>query len=1104
MKKMKKLSVIIASMIFAMNTVNAADFSVSYEDDGITIAGETENVGDLVNVTVWDKNNELLYVDQTSLESSTQFQFKAGVEPQNGLKIKVGGSDEYSPFMQLLNGVHNYDTYYVSSASVSGANGTKDAPYASLQTAYNKAKEGDTIYIIGKVDWDITSTSTKKVTISGGILCFQSSNKTINVPLKLEDVQLYTRNNVVTVNKNIVIGEKVARKDYDINLTLNNVEAEIHSGNIASVSGGVVRLYKGIDNITVSNANAVIMEDCKYSNITANYVINNGRGGTAEYSNNKINITPDDGKYVSINGGAYKRSGVISAQGTYSISYDYDFKLHSAVIDGNTATVELSAYNRNSDSDKQNPILVVAIYDEDGKVVYINNKTISAGDSVRTDISLGGYAGAGRTVKFYLWDSFNNMCPLAEVITPVNTDDTELAYYVSPDGSDTNIGSFAKPFKTIAKAVTAAQAENAPVTVYLKDGIHKVDSVINITGEKISFKGMGNAVVSTGYEIPGSAFVEPDSDDEEDAAFLRHLYDQSVRDNIKKVSLQALGITDYGTIGDYAWGSNDDAVVAPVVTQDDQRMYLAMYPDSGYLRVGSASTAGDGTNPMMIQVSGGITRAEKWYSNEIYADGYIHNEWTDSRAKVIKSGSSPYYRFTAADASLKISPNYEKDGVVQKQRVRFINVPEEITMPGEWYLNRSTGDLYIYPYDGFSASSKITFNPEKSGIDSVFYLSGASQISFSGITFKNIGANVFSIKNSDNITIESCEFTDILGDGVLMEKSTDCLIRDNYLHHVSAGGFTISGGDASNLIKANNYVTNNVIHDFSIDKRTYTPAVTTRGCGNVVSHNEIYNSPHMAIGVGGIEFTVEYNDIHNVCTETADSGAIYGAQYQYLKNNVIRYNYFHDIHRNTDTGYEVVAVFFDGLWSSADVDSNIFYDVDVAVKMNGGRYNGVKNNFMIECDDSVIIYSQGDSYVGNMEAFRQTSMYKNLFYSPFRTEIWQKEFPDVYNMFVNPETVGRDTASLNTAVLKDEAFLPVGNSVIDNVFIGETPEPTLNGSANELTTVSGNITRTGAQAQSSYFVNYNHQQFDIKAGTTLYSDKPGFDAPEFEKIGVQR
>ena len=105
-----------------------------------------------------------------------------------------------------------------------------------------------------------------------------------------------------------------------------------------------------------------------------------------------------------------------------------------------------------------------------------------------------------------------------------------------------------------------------------------------------------------------------------------------------------------------------------------------------------------------------------------------------------------------------------------------------------------------------------------------------------------------------------------------------------------------------------------------------------------------------------------------------------------MKNNVIRYNYFHDITQNVETGYPVVAVFFDALWSSADVNSNIFYDVDMAVKLNGGRYTGVKNNLIIDCDHSVQIWSNGDEYVGNMEAFRESNMYKNLYYSPARTE----------------------------------------------------------------------------------------------------------------------
>ena len=53
---------------------------------------------------------------------------------------------------------------------------------------------------------------------------------------------------------------------------------------------------------------------------------------------------------------------------------------------------------------------------------------------------------------------------------------------------------------------------------------------------------------------------------------------------------------------------------------------------------------------------------------------------------------------------------------VSGKRVRFINVPEEISMPGEWYLDYNTNMLYIYPYDNFSNESVITLNSNKSDI----------------------------------------------------------------------------------------------------------------------------------------------------------------------------------------------------------------------------------------------------------------------------------------------------------------------------------------------------------------------------------------------------
>ena len=154
---------------------------------------------------------------------------------------------------------------------------------------------------------------------------------------------------------------------------------------------------------------------------------------------------------------------------------------------------------------------------------------------------------------------------------------------------------------------------------------------------------------------------------------------------------------------------------------------------------------------------------------------------------------------------------------------------------------------------------------------------------------------------------------------------------------------------------------NNEIHDFSIDRRTYTPAVDINGCGDTVSHNEIYNSPHMAIGIHGISFTIEYNDIYNVCNDTADSGAIYSGQRVHLVDNKITNNYFHDIKNNIGMGYAVNAVYFDDLWSSGEVSKNIFFNVERGVLVGGGRSNDINNNLFINSDESVKIDARGNS-----------------------------------------------------------------------------------------------------------------------------------------------
>ncbi len=57
----------------------------------------------------------------------------------------------------------------------------------------------------------------------------------------------------------------------------------------------------------------------------------------------------------------------------------------------------------------------------------------------------------------------------------------------------------------------------------------------------------------------------------------------------------------------------------------------------------------------------------------------------------------------------------------------------------------------------------------------------------------------------------------------------------------------------------------------------------------------------MAIGWSGNENIIEFNEIYNVVLETNDAGAIYSGRDPSMQGNVIRYNYFHDIGKNSRT-----------------------------------------------------------------------------------------------------------------------------------------------------------------------------------------------------------
>jgi len=81
------------------------------------------------------------------------------------------------------------------------------------------------------------------------------------------------------------------------------------------------------------------------------------------------------------------------------------------------------------------------------------------------------------------------------------------------------------------------------------------------------------------------------------------------------------------------------------------------------------------------------------------------------------------------------------------------------------------------------------------------------------------------------------------------------------------------------------------------------------GVGQHVAHNLIHDAPFEAMYQRGNDHVLEFNEVHRVCTETGDAGAIHTGRDFTWQGNIIRYNYWHDLQGSGLHG--VTAVYLD-------------------------------------------------------------------------------------------------------------------------------------------------------------------------------------------------
>lgn len=649
--------------------------------------------------------------------------------------------------------------------------------------------------------------------------------------------------------------------------------------------------------------------------------------------------------------------------------------------------------------------------------------------------------------------------------------------FVAPDGSDENDGSITGPFATLEKARDTVRLLRKPAVVNLRAGVYHLSTsfLLDERDKDTVYRAyrQEEVILTEAADISLDQF-HPLSDD----ALKKRLSDPTVAEHLLVADLKALGINELGSLKITGQGNfYPDTGYPPVLYAGQQRLTLARYPNEGYLPIDKVidegtilSWSGEADSPPdpSVKLEGlrilvKDTRLENWkQAGDIWAFGYFKHDWAESNLPVTVKGDGEV-----------VSSFPSIYGVDQGQRLYFYNLFEEIDQPGEWYLDRETGLLYLYPPKN---AESVSFVADEYPF---FVLEGSSRITLKGLRFKKGIGNGIKISNAREVTVVDCMISLVSNDALVIDNSVECEAVNNIIYDVGASGIVIRCGDRKTLTPGDTKAINNTITRFSQIRTTYTPGIDLQGVGNTALHNQISDAPHFAIRFGGNDHTIEYNDISKVCTDTVDSGAIYAGRDWTCRGNRIRYNYIHDMKLpECNTGFKIHAVYLDDMFSSAEVFGNIFYKIESVALFGGGRNNMFSNNLMIECNMPFCQDERGleEWYTPK----RQETNFASLDRVPYKEGIWAQKYPEL------------------GSIVDDEPLLPKYNKITNNVLY-QTPDMNIAQSAKDTGTVKDNI----RIIDTNSFANYQNRDFTVLDNCEITRLLPDFEPIPFHEIGLK-
>jgi hypothetical protein len=481
-------------------------------------------------------------------------------------------------------------------------------------------------------------------------------------------------------------------------------------------------------------------------------------------------------------------------------------------------------------------------------------------------------------------------------------------------------------------------------------------------------------------------------------------FSQDVRNKIYQTDLAAKGITDFGTPDGKG----------PELFFNDKPMWISRYPNKGFIKITGL------INEYPIKIDNGSSgdtigqflysdeRVSKWKDEkDPWFHGYWFWDWREQRQKVELIDTEKKY--------VKLYPPYHEFGYRKGQWFYGYNLLSEIDEPGEYYIDRDNGMLYFYPPEPLE-NCRAVISVNKSIIE----MKDVDFLTIRGVILEACRGTAVQMTGGKYNRITGCIIRNTGNMGVSVDGGEQNGVTDCDIYETGGTGIWIRGGERSTLTPAGNYADNNYIHHVARLYRTYCPGISLNGVGNRATHNLIAHVPHMAMGFGGNDNLIEYNEIFDAGYESNDAGVIYTGRNWTMRGNIIRYNYFHDI-----SGFEgkgCVGVYLDDLFCGTTVYGNVFNRVTRAAMIGGGRDNKIINNIFIDCVPSLHIDARGLGWYAKYIPpwLKEAEEKGTLTGIAFNKPPFSTRFPELASM------------------LDDEPAAPKGNVVSLNICVGGT------------------------------------------------------------------